>query len=522
MTIRRLFIITAGIFIISIFVCHTGLARTFYVKNAGNDSASGLSDATAWRTISKVNDYAETVGFSDNDIICFKRGDIFGDATLGYNGNFINWGTLNGLTIKDYGSGNKPKFNGDSVQPVGIRSSTLTNLTIQNLFVYGAATGDHWLQDAAILVMHVTNVTIDGIECDGRGGGSPADTRHMALSVHSCQGKAEIKNCTIYNWGPKNLPVYAEGTKCNALMIWHTVGLSGLTTISIHDNRVYNTNGDGLQMGYFNPANDPSRVCDISDNTFTNCGENSLDIKCSKRVNIFNNTFKRDNWKIGGWVCPGNLIVVHSSRSFPGAHCDEIRIFDNNFDGNFDGTHTLGGIAYSTGEIDKTYITDNTFTNVSPSIFIYSGSHEIKHNNFVANKPLAIESSLKCFIRQQASAVIDSNVFYATPDSTIETAIWQKNGTQSEYKNNDIYLNSSSTSAYAYPIYVNKGTGQLPTLYNNKIYNAKSPNRVYWDGIKYRVGDIAAYKNNVDGSGSFSAIEPFPLSPSAPQHLIKE
>ena len=30
-------------------------ATNYYVKNDGNDNANGLSDATAWKTIAKVN-----------------------------------------------------------------------------------------------------------------------------------------------------------------------------------------------------------------------------------------------------------------------------------------------------------------------------------------------------------------------------------------------------------------------------------------------------------------------------------
>ena len=48
-------------------------AATYYVKNGGDDSADGLTDATAWKTISKVN--SET--FSPADTICFKRGDTW-------------------------------------------------------------------------------------------------------------------------------------------------------------------------------------------------------------------------------------------------------------------------------------------------------------------------------------------------------------------------------------------------------------------------------------------------------------
>ncbi|HEW78650.1 MAG TPA: hypothetical protein ENH34_01600, partial [Phycisphaerales bacterium] len=49
------------------------LAATYYVKNGGNDAASGLSDAAAWATVYRVNSQT----FSPGDTICFKAGDTW-------------------------------------------------------------------------------------------------------------------------------------------------------------------------------------------------------------------------------------------------------------------------------------------------------------------------------------------------------------------------------------------------------------------------------------------------------------
>jgi hypothetical protein len=51
--------------IIIICVCllfETGYAATYYVKNSGDDNASGLDDNSAWRTISKVNSFVFSKG----------------------------------------------------------------------------------------------------------------------------------------------------------------------------------------------------------------------------------------------------------------------------------------------------------------------------------------------------------------------------------------------------------------------------------------------------------------------------
>ena len=95
-------------------------AATYYVKNGGDDSADGLTDATAWKTISKVN--SET--FSPADTICFKRGDTWRipiDAQL-----IPRSGSSAGyITYSAYDKGPKPLFLG-SVEKNSPSDWTLT------------------------------------------------------------------------------------------------------------------------------------------------------------------------------------------------------------------------------------------------------------------------------------------------------------------------------------------------------------------------------------------------------------
>ncbi len=79
-------------------------ATDYYVKNSGNNSSNGLSDATAWANLSKVNNHV----FSAGDRILFKRGNTFrGDLIVNSSGS-------KGIpiTYSAYGSGNKPKILG--------------------------------------------------------------------------------------------------------------------------------------------------------------------------------------------------------------------------------------------------------------------------------------------------------------------------------------------------------------------------------------------------------------------------
>ena len=52
---------------------------TYYVKNGGNDGLDGLTDATAWSTLVKVESFGAAPGFDPGDTICLKRGSIWYD-----------------------------------------------------------------------------------------------------------------------------------------------------------------------------------------------------------------------------------------------------------------------------------------------------------------------------------------------------------------------------------------------------------------------------------------------------------
>ena len=74
-------------------------ATNYYVSNSGNDTANGLTEGTAWQSLTKVNGFTFVAG----DNIYFKRGNTwFGQLTpkSGTSGNHTFWGA--------YGTGAKP------------------------------------------------------------------------------------------------------------------------------------------------------------------------------------------------------------------------------------------------------------------------------------------------------------------------------------------------------------------------------------------------------------------------------
>ena len=84
----------------------TSEAKNFYVANSGNDANNGLTPATAWRTLSKVNASFAVILPGDN--VLFMRGDVFyGALTVGKSGS-----SGKPITFSDYGTGAKPVISG--------------------------------------------------------------------------------------------------------------------------------------------------------------------------------------------------------------------------------------------------------------------------------------------------------------------------------------------------------------------------------------------------------------------------
>ena len=75
-----------------------GISGWYVDSLSGNDSYDGLRPDTAFKTIAKL----KSVGVVDGAIVNICRGSYFREE--------LNWRLLNGLTIKDYGTGAKPVF----------------------------------------------------------------------------------------------------------------------------------------------------------------------------------------------------------------------------------------------------------------------------------------------------------------------------------------------------------------------------------------------------------------------------
>jgi hypothetical protein len=84
-----------------------GNGRTFYVSPSGSDSNSGLSAASPWQTVAKVN----STNLQPGDTVLFQRGGEWHESLFAPSSGLAG----NPISFADYGTGAKPKFWGSNV-----------------------------------------------------------------------------------------------------------------------------------------------------------------------------------------------------------------------------------------------------------------------------------------------------------------------------------------------------------------------------------------------------------------------
>jgi hypothetical protein len=301
-------------------------AAVYYVKNNGNDNASGLSDTEAWKTVAKVNEFAEANGFGNGDAIYFKGGDTFLDEAFGDDGKNIVWGTINGLTIGSYGNGNAifdcNKINEDYC--FRFDASGVSNLKIENLTFNGM---DGNFREI-IHIEGVNGIEIDRITVDANKGSSVFPRPDRLVILVDIDGDIHVHDSTIKDGYPGNWEDW-RGKDCVGLrLVYHFSGgvpkSDGVVTIE--NNIITGTYSDSIAIEKIQSKN-----FYIRNNTLGDYAENSLDSKGSHNWQYYGNTVYR-KWDKTGGSSPGaaSCMVVHDS-SDNAYETENAKIFNNYF-----------------------------------------------------------------------------------------------------------------------------------------------------------------------------------------------
>ena len=510
MKFNKLGTFTFVILSISIFFINSAFSTTYYVKNGGNDRLDGLSDANAWKTIAKINDFAESPGFSSGDIIQLKRGSTWSnDEPIGYDGVGISWGTINGLTIRDYSTGNLPRLDCNTQQAMLISSTTISNLTIKNIDVSGLdwTYGNH-KTDANVRVHSVNGVIIDGVYCDGHTGTSVYRRHGAAISVTRINGDIEIKNCTLQN-------MYKD-TFANSLSAWGSEDVQGIIiwynnngvpklsgTVSIHDNTINNIYADCIQTGGI------QTTMNIYNNTFSNFGENCTDLKKSRYVTIYDNEMSHNDFgQAGGcskYTGPAFINAGAATKLWIGYKNKDITIRDNYFhDCDTVGLEVVG----NNWEIYRNYfkdvgmpvrMTSKDYTKVYNNVFELTAKTDSRYVSYQ-------KAAISCNTSDKTGCLIYNNTIYIPASNYLYGIAWMgsRGDSGNEIKNNIVYMTKNSDSIY--PLYIgdHDRSNTFPTVDHNCYYNPNYANRTYFDGIRYKITNLTKWRNDMDTGAIFS------------------
>ena len=346
----------------------------YYVKNGGNDSNSGLSDVEAWETITHVN----SISFLNNDTINLKRNSIFTDSTLTLDA--VSSGR-SGIIIQDYGTGNKPRIDGNYVQPIIINQNPgLVNLTFKNIDISGSDTTGN-----RCIIQYVNGLTIDGIDYNGHTGSSVYH-RCNGINIVYVDGDIEIKNCTIQNAYKDtvlNSIISWKDNDAHGILFWYpgheNVKRSG--TVNIHDNVIHDIYADCIQTAGVHTTTN------IYNNSLYHFGESALDLKASGHINVYNNEMYHGDWGLANGGGYYGCAVIGAAGWDAHNWTIEDESQNNEFFNNYIHDCRWQGIA-AIGNNSKIY--NNYFKDLGISIvFGGYGGVEVFSNIFELTKPAA-------------------------------------------------------------------------------------------------------------------------------------
>ena len=223
---KYLFLLTVCILVVSLLLpgCGGGgvvTNKTYYVRNGGNDNASGLSDDEAWATLSKV----QNSSFNPGDKILLKCGSTWNERL-----EFPSSGNPgNDIIFSSYGTGDQPRM-------MKLHLYDKQYITISN--IYMLADRDY----EALFVDYSNDITVDGVTNDGQ---EMMDNNRFRVTQIDHSYNIIIRNSTIKNGGNNVGTVWGGGLGIEV----------GCHDILVENNLVYNHAEFCIQAG----------VCDQSD-----------------------------------------------------------------------------------------------------------------------------------------------------------------------------------------------------------------------------------------------------------------
>ena len=341
---RHLFLTVTLIMFFSLVV--NAFAATYYVKPNGNDNLDGRSDATAWKTIGKVNRYS----FATGDDVYFKCGGVWTNASL-----YIDWsGNANNRVVVGayYSSGtigvsgNKPIFDGTYSFP-GDKNQGLIEInrrdyvTIENLRLINSK--GHLLTAA-----YGSNINASNLELDKA---YNAGIRYYDID------SGLVNGCIVTDTGRKRIE--SPGTDWPASIAL----VVGTNNVTISENIVYDNQGEGI--GMYKVVDN----CIIEKNVLYENVRVAIYI-CQAAGNVI-----RNNLVYG----QGDGIGINDEKQFSYAYSKNNKIYNNLVVGCF------RGIYLNTGHPDSILKNTEVYNNTIVDCQLNFDTQDNAQNSFVKN-----------------------------------------------------------------------------------------------------------------------------------------
>jgi len=313
---------------------------TYYIKNGGNDTADGLSDANAWETIGKVNAQSPSAG----DIFSFKRGSTFTDAILR---TYWSGSSVASIQHVAYDTGARPVFSPNNTIPLYTDGVVRDYLEFNALDFAVTGTGNMAAQ------VELTNSTFE--DCIFR------DAVSRGLLLQAGSGNVTVNNCYAHNngdWGIQLSP--GAGTISSCTLTNNTCSSNG--TDGAADHGIYCTTG--TQGGhtiegntcYANAAGGIKLNSNSSPSTIArnNCYDNNYGIILSAGSGATNNGHMLRNNRLYSNTNDGIILINDGGSAADGVN--DCFFYNNHIVNNAAGL-TIAGVRFldtgSTGNVFK-------------------------------------------------------------------------------------------------------------------------------------------------------------------------
>jgi hypothetical protein len=250
-----------ALFLLPLLLCRPGFTATYYVDATnGNDGNNGVSTATAWKSISRVNDSY----FNPGDAVLFKKGEVWQQKltvpSSGAPGNPVTFGA--------YGSGDNPLISGPGINHC-IDIVNKPYISIDSIDCRYAE--DEGINVESSNYFTIKNLTVSYCYSDG-------------INIHSGSITGGlVDNCVTHHNG-HTIPGNAQGA---GIILYN-----GATGNVVQNCRSYGNKEDGIGL-----AGPQGQFCGTGNIVqFNECydnGESGIDVK--KGPNIVRNNILRNN-----------------------------------------------------------------------------------------------------------------------------------------------------------------------------------------------------------------------------------